>query len=235
MKEFSLTIPAKNERTQISKTLDNYIKILESSFKNKYEIIVVCNNCTDDTPEIVQKYISKNKTKSIKLLNIKKSAGKGEAILKGWEKAHSKYIGFVDSDDAFDHADIKIMLNLLKKSECVIASKWKNNNFQRINEPALKKIFAIGWNSLSRILFGLKFKDTQAGAKFLKKKIYDKINKNFICKGFDFDVELLYKLKKQKCKIEEVHTKTKPGEFSTFQIKYIPKMFLNLIKLRLKK
>ena len=131
MKDISLTIPTKNEEEQIIGTIENYKKILKSIYNEKYEIIIVCNNCTDQTPEIVKKYIKKNKG-PIKLIIKPKTAGKGEAILIGWAHANAKYLGFVDSDDQFNNEDIKNMLKNLTKNDCTIASKWKHSSFKNV-------------------------------------------------------------------------------------------------------
>jgi glycosyltransferase involved in cell wall biosynthesis len=221
----SVVIPAYNEENRISKTLDSYSNLLG---KND-EIIIVCNGCKDKTPEIVRQYIKKNK--NIKLLNFRDKIGKGGAIIEGLKLAKKDYIGFVDADDSFDAESVIYMTKYLKDFDGVIASKWLDHGFLQVKEDASKKFFSRGWNLLARIILGLKFYDTQAGAKFFRKEAIDKIKNKLQSKGFEFDVELLYLLKKNKFKTKEVFVDYNIVEGSTFSLKYIPKMFINLLKI----
>ncbi len=227
--ELNIVIPAYNEEKRIEKTLKNYSKFFDNK-KIKYELIVVCNGCIDNTVNIVKDFIKKNK--NIKLLEYKDTIGKGGAILEGFKKTKGDIVGFLDADGSFDLEEIynKLIKNL-DKYDCVIASKWKNQKFSNVTENKQRKILSRGWNFLGRIFFNFKFKDTQAGAKFLTKDILNKMDLNFICKGFEFDIEFLLKLKKINAKIKEVYCLTKDVQYSTFDIKYIPSMFYNLFKL----
>ena len=51
----SFIIPAHNEEKYIEKTL----KSIKNSDINNYEIIVVCDNCTDKTYDLSKKYTKK--------------------------------------------------------------------------------------------------------------------------------------------------------------------------------
>lgn len=227
----SLIIPAYNEEKRILKTLSE----IGSSFKNKsFEIIVVCNGCTDNTCALVKKNYKKNT--HIRVYSIRKAA-KGSAILFGFKKARGKIIGFIDADNPFGINGIKKVLSAVEtgKVDCAIASKWPSGKrFSNTPESFRRKIGSLGWNLLIKNLLGLKIKDTQAGTKFLTKKALAAIDKNFICNGFEFDIELLFKLKKKGFRIKEICLPLKESEYTTFKIQKIPRMFLNLIKLWLK-
>ncbi len=223
----SLIVPAHNAASVIEQSIKEYSKML-SHFKD-YEIIVVCNACSDDTADICKKEAKTNKR--IRIIETAER-GKGIALLMGFGKAKYEVIGFLDSDNAFHLDSIRDMILRLDENDCVIASKWIGRDFFEISEPFTRKILAIGWRTLSKILLGLDFEDTQAGAKFLKKTAYEKIDSNFICGGFDFDIELLYKLKKAGCSIKEVRIPvSKSFKFSTFRLRFVPEMFWHMLKL----
>lgn len=224
----SVVIPAYNEEKRITNTLQSMM----NCFGERCEVIVVCNGCVDNTSRIVRRM--KKIYPNIRCLEFKQKLGKGGAIMEGFKEAKGKYIGFTDADDAFENKGIKKMVGILNDSECdcIIASKWKNQRFVDVSEGILKKFLSRGWNILVRILFHLPFRDTQAGAKFLNKKVFASIEKNFICKGFDFDVELLWKIQKKNFRIKEVYVPSISVEGSKFSIKYAVPMFINLIRLR---
>ena len=195
--ELSLIIPAHNEEKRILKTLKNYTEVLPKKYKD-YEIIVVCNGCSDNTFNVVREDYKNNE--KLKLINIEKS-GKGNAILNGFKIANKQYVGFIDADDPFEGDSVIEMIDLLKDYDGVIASKWKGKKFNEVPEGFTKKFLGRGWNFLIRFLLKLKFKDTQGGAKFFKKEVIDTIDKEFICDGFEFDVELLHKVNKSNFRI----------------------------------
>jgi len=223
----SLVIPAHNAEIVIENSVKEYTKFL--SFYNEYELIVVCNGCTDNTAGIAKKFARTNP--HISVIEIKER-GKGFAVLKGFSAAKKEIIGFMDADNAFKLDAVKDMISLLGQYDCVIASKWVGRNVFEISEPFTRKVLAVGWKALTLLLLGMRFHDTQAGCKFLKKRAFDGINKNFICTGFDFDVELLFKLKEKGYSIKEVNIPvSKYFKFSTFRLKFVPIMFWHMFKL----
>jgi len=59
------------------------------------------------------------------------------------------------------------------------------------------------FNVIVRVLFGLPFKDTQCGAKVFKKSAIDAVIKEMVSPGFEFDVELLWRLHRGGFRIRE--------------------------------
>jgi len=213
----SIIIPAYNEE----ETIGDFLKQLKIP---NSEIIVVCNGCTDRTPDIV-------KTFPVKIMIFPEKIGKGGAILEGMKHASGKNMGFVDADGSFDNNSIKKIISELDNADCVIASKYKGQRFMKVKSKFARKISSRIWNFLVRALLGLDFDDTQAGLKFMKREVYENINKNFITTGFEFDVELLKKIKKRGYGVKEVFIPVKAMEKSTFSFSDTPGMFWNLLRL----
>ncbi|MDP6641988.1 MAG: glycosyltransferase family A protein [Candidatus Nanoarchaeia archaeon] len=104
----SIIIPAYNEEKYISPTLES---IKSQNFKN-YELIVVCNGCSDNTSKVSKKY-----TENIVILkeaNVMKAKNKGASIAK-----YNKLI-FLDADTKFRNKNAlsKIMKNNKDISTC---------------------------------------------------------------------------------------------------------------------
>lgn len=217
-----------NEEKRIHKPLEKYTKTFRDC-----EIIVVSNGSGDGTCDVVRSFQKKHK--NIRLLAFPKPLGKGGAVIEGLKKAKGEIIGFVDSDDAYEIEGIKRLLASVMNGECdcAIASKWKGKKFGEVTENAKRKIMSRGWNLLVRVFIGLQYHDTQSGAKFFTKKCYDSIDKKFICRGFEFDVELIYKIKKHGFRIKEIFVQSTEERGSKFNTKYIPEMFRNLVRLSL--
>jgi len=230
-KSLSLIIPAHNAEHIIKNSINEYYNMFSNKIEN-FEIIIVCNACTDDTVEI-----SENLAKEfpITVLNIP-HRGKGNALKRGFDKAKSELIGFLDVDNPFSLERILEMVNSLEHYDLVIATKYLRGSLKGkkgIRDSPIRRIIALGGQIFSRFFFDLKFRDTQAGAKFFRRSVWEAINKNIICVGFDFDIELLYKSKKKGFKIAEFYTPlVKYEKFSTVRLKYLAGMVYRLIKLR---
>ncbi len=222
----SIIIPAQNAENYIEDTIKEL-----NGIKNS-EIIVVCNNCKDNTFSKVEEI--RKRQKNVKNLNFPFYTGKGGAIVHGLKVAKGDVIGFVDADNAFYSKDIKKVIGLVKKYDCVIASKWKSKKFLQVRQPLIRRVYGRIWNFLVWSLFGLEFKDTQAGLKFLKWGVIDKIGRDFVCSGFEFDVELLWKIKKAGFSIKEIPTNFRESRRSTTDALTILPMVLNLLKLRVR-
>ena len=224
MTNISIIVPAYNEGKRIELTLNSLLLTFPDD-----EIIVVSNGSEDNTVEILKTW--KEKHVNFRYLEFSDKLGKGGAIVEGLKIASGDLIGFVDADDAFDLSFIKNSLSELSSFDCIIASKWKDKNIFQVNEPMLRKVLSRGWNLFVRVLLGLDYYDTQAGAKFFKKQVRDKINYDFISKGFAFDIELIYKIKISNFKIKEIYIPSKHIEGSTFRLRHCNTMFKDLLKI----
>lgn len=97
---FSIIIPAYNSEKYITKALES---VACQTFRD-YELIVVCDSCTDNTKEIAERYGAK--TVEVNFHTDGLSRGKGIDLATG------EYVLFIDDDDWWLRED---MLDLLDK------------------------------------------------------------------------------------------------------------------------
>ena len=231
MVKLSIVIPAYNEEKRIERTLDNYSSFFQKKLKY-FEIIVVLNGCVDNTLNIVKSFSKKNK--KVRYLEFKKAIGKGAAIIEGFKVAKGNLIGFVDADMATPPGAFYDLFKNIENYDGVIASRWMKGSKINVEQPFLKKVGSRGFNFLTRILFNLKFNDTQCGAKLFKKRIIKNILNDLKITKWAFDVNLLYSIKRKHYKIKEIPTEWNAVKSSHFNLfKAIPEMFLGLVRLRL--
>ncbi len=86
MKTISLIIPARNEAENIGQVLKVVCEVKEIN-----EIIVVVDNCTDNTEEVAKSF-------GVKTLYRETSNGKGSAMIAGAEASAGEVIMFADAD-----------------------------------------------------------------------------------------------------------------------------------------
>lgn len=230
----SIVIPAYN----VAEHLKNVITAL-LDIKN-VEIIIAEDGSLDGTKEIAEELAKKYE--NVILTGSSKRSGKGGAIKRGFEISKGDVVGFMDADESIGIKDLKNLLGALADADAdanvnanvdaVIASRWLKASKITKKQPLRRRVASRVFNSLIRLIFNLPFKDTQCGAKVFKKEVIKDILSEIKANGFEFDVELLWKLKNRGYKIKEVPITWKHEERSSFRLSYAPQMLLSLLKIR---
>ena len=157
---------------------------------------------------------------------------KGGAIIEGFKIARGNKIGFSDADEAVCSGYMEKMFDALSKYDCVIASRRLKQSKIVRHQPVIRQVLSKIFNILVNIMFGLNIKDTQCGAKVFRSKVIKEIIQNMKSKGFEFDVELLWRIKKNNYSIKEYPIEWAHQDNSSFSFKEAPSMFVNLLKLK---
>src|SRR3989338_8636105 len=115
MKVLSIVIPTHNSQNTITSLL---ISIHTSEFRHfgDIEVIVVDDDSTDKTRDVVRKLIEKLKYKLI-LYPLSKNAGPAKARNYGVKKAVGKYILFLDSDVILAKSTLRYAFQLAKEGK----------------------------------------------------------------------------------------------------------------------
>jgi glycosyltransferase involved in cell wall biosynthesis len=230
--KLSIIIPAYNEEKVIKKTLSDYYRYFSKIYKNNFEIIVIPNNCSDKTPDIVKNF-SKNR-KQIKYKIFHQKIGKGGALIKGFKIAQGDLIGFVDADNATKPDAFYDLIKKIGKYDGILASRWIKDAKILTPQHWTRKFASRCFNLLIRLFFQIKLRDTQCGAKLFKKEPLKKILPKLGITQWAFDIDLLYHLKKQGYKIKEIPTTwEEPGDSKLNIKKTSIEMFLAIVRLRL--
>ena len=103
----SIIIPVYNAQNTIRESIDS---ALNQDFPKKdFEVIVVNDDSTDKTLEILKTYKGQ-----IKVIN-QKNQGAVKAANKGFKRAKGKYLIKLDADDCFEHSILKEMADVLER------------------------------------------------------------------------------------------------------------------------
>lgn len=107
----SIITPTYNCGDFIAETIESVIK---QSYKN-WEMIIVDDCSTDNTKEIVEKYLKKDNR--IKYYLFKKNYGAAVARTKAIELASGVFMAFLDSDDLWSEVKLERQLFFMKKND----------------------------------------------------------------------------------------------------------------------
>tara|TARA_Y100000310_G_scaffold282675_1_gene304077 strand:- start:159 stop:932 length:774 start_codon:yes stop_codon:yes gene_type:complete len=235
MDKVSIIIPAHNEGERIEKTLEKYIFYFNELKQKKildFEIIIVLNACSDNTGDIVRKF----KNKKLVILDFVQG-GKGFAITEGFKEGlrrNSDFIGFIDADGSTPPEAFYDLIRNLVGLDGVIADRWHKKSIVA-KQAFLRQFLSRGYNFIIRSFFLLPYRDTQCGAKVFRKEILKENIYKIISSQWNFDVALLFCLRKEsKAKIKSIPTTWIDDEASLVNIRRTPiAMFASAIRLRL--
>jgi hypothetical protein len=99
---------------------------------------------------------------------------------------------------------MKHLFLTLSIADGAIGSRWVSGSTLKVPQSVLRQLESRAFNLLIRILFGLDYHDTQCGAKVFKKSAIDAVLPQMISRGFEFDVELLWRLRRAGFQVVEV-------------------------------
>lgn len=203
MKKLSILIPAYNEAQTIHLIL-NKVKDVPLLNNIEKEIIIVNDCSTDNTIEVVEKYIKDHTSLNIRLNNQEFNQGKGAAIHKAIELATGDYLIVQDADLEYDPKEYNSLIKPVLDgfADVVYGSRFMGGNPHRI---------LFFWHSigngfltlLSNMFTNLNLTDMETCYKLMRSDIAKSLNLKE--KRFGFEPELTAKLSRvHKIRIYEV-------------------------------
>lgn len=200
--ELSIIIPAYNEETLITGTLDG-IRAYLATRPERYEIIVVDDGSQDGTVEAVKHWQACNEA-DLRLLSNSQNMGKGFSIRRGVLESRGQFIIFIDADLPYKLDAIDNFLQALRSGNDLAVGSRVLPGSQVKGVPVIRffsgQIFSL---MVQTVLFtGLP--DTQCGFKSFKAAAAKEIFRRLTIDGFGFDVEMLYVARKHKFAIQPV-------------------------------
>jgi len=196
----SIIMPAYNLEHIIDAAVNEVIRELERNNIKKYEVIVVDDGSTDKTYQKVRINIQNPKVKIYKLT---RNMGKGFALIYGFKHSRGDVIVFFDAD--LDIPPKQIIPLIKTVTKCYdVAITIKHHPQAKINGSLQRKLLSIVFNSLARLLTGVKFRDTQTGAKAFKREVLEYAIPKLAVKRYAFDLELLLVIVKRGYRVIEI-------------------------------
>lgn len=186
--KLSIIIPTYNEAQTIILILDK-IKEVELVYGIEKEIIVIDDNSSDNTEELLINYKTINPDAYQKYIRHIKNQGKGAAIHSGIKEATGDYILIQDADLEYDPEEYNDLLKPVAKglADVVYGSRFMGNNPHRI---------LFFWHSfgnkfltfLSNMLTNLNLTDMETCYKLFNSEIIKKLNLKERRFGFEPEV-----------------------------------------------
>jgi glycosyltransferase involved in cell wall biosynthesis len=228
-----LLIPAYNEEHRIEPVLRDYGRYFQENYPGKFQLVVVLNGCRDNTVGVVQR-VAKD-FPSLGFLDFPAAIGKGGALIEGLRLAPlADAIGYVDADGATPPRAFHDLVKRLGEADCVIGSRWLPGAVLDVAQSGRRQFASRAFHGIVQLFFWMNIRDTQCGAKVLKRAAVEKVHASLCIADMAFDINLLYSLKRAGIRVLEVPTEwaDKSGsKVSLFRTSLT--MFLSVVRIRL--
>jgi glycosyltransferase involved in cell wall biosynthesis len=200
-----LLIPAYNEESRIEPVLRDYARYFQQHYQGKFQLVVVLNGCRDNTLGVVQRVGAE--FPSIGWLEFKDPIGKGGALIEGLKLAPmADLIGYVDADGATPPHAFLDLVQRMDHADCVIGSRWLPGAVLHQEQSQNRQFASRVFHFIVQMLFWMNIRDTQCGAKVMRREAVEKIHPSLRTADMAFDINLLYSLKHAGYRILEVPT-----------------------------
>ena len=200
-----LLIPAYNEERRIEPVLREYAGYFKEHYQGKFQLVVVLNGCTDDTIGVVRRVAAE--FPSVSSWEFADAIGKGGALIEGLKLAPlADLIGYVDADGATPPRAFEELVSHAGEADCVIGSRWLPGAILHVEQDSGRRFASRMFHLIVEMLFRMRIRDTQCGAKVMRRQAVEKIHSTLRIADMAFDINLLYSLKRAGYSILEVPT-----------------------------
>jgi len=233
--KLSVVIPAYNEAMRLPNTLRQAHAWLEAYLPDGFEIIVVDDGSSDETPARVKELMAS--MPELSLLVQPQNMGKGAAVRRGMLAAQGDMHVFMDADHSTHIREIEKAFQLLAEQPqvgVVIASRRHPDSDITQHQSWLREHMGQSFNLLMRLSTGIDMPDTQCGFKAFKADASQKIFSAQKINGFSFDVEVLFLAAKFGIDVAEIPVEWINEPNSKVRILIDPiKMFADIMRIRM--
>ncbi len=228
-----LLIPAYNEERRIEPVLRDYAQFFGENYSGKFQLVVVLNGCTDDTLGVVRRVAAE--FPAVRALEFKEPIGKGGALIAGLKLASfGDLIGYVDADGATPPRAFLELVRHIGEADCVIGSRWLPGSVLHVEQSNHRQFASRVFHFIVQLLFWMNIRDTQCGAKVMKREVVEKIHPFLRIADMAFDINLLVAIKRAGFRIQEVPTEWTDQAGSKVALgRSSLTMFLSVVRVRL--
>jgi hypothetical protein len=143
----------------------------------------------------------------ISALDFPAPIGKGGALIEGLKLAgRADLIGYVDADGATAPGAFHELVQHSGEADCVIGSRWLPGAVLHQAQTNRRQFASRVFHTIVQLLFWLNIRDTQCGAKVMRREVVEKVQADLCIADMAFDINLLYAVKRAGFRILELPT-----------------------------
>lgn len=222
-RSMSVIFPALNEEKNIKRTVEAAVRVLPKVAAS-WEIMIVDDGSSDATTAICGDL--KARYREVEVIRHEQNRGYGAALKSGIMAAKHDLIFFSDSDGQFDLDELQELICWADDYDIVAGYRAKRQ------DPFHRRVNAVGWNILVRLVLGIKVRDIDCAFKIFRRAVFDQIQIRSV--GAMVNTEILAQATRLGMRIQQVkvsHFPRRHGKPSGAEVRVIIKAFHELWRL----
>jgi glycosyltransferase involved in cell wall biosynthesis len=156
----SLVLPCHNEAENLRWLLPHVAAVLPC-FAERYEVVLVDDGSSDGSGEVARA-IAAELGMELQVIRHEAKSGYGLTVADGLRATRLEYSAFTDADGQFEVADLALLIPLLGSADLV--GGWR----QERNDAAMRSVVSGVFNTLLRLLYGLRVRDADCALKIMR-------------------------------------------------------------------
>ena len=219
----STVFPVYNEEKNIEELVRQTTEFLDT-LTDEWEIVLINDGSRDRSCELINKLA--NADGRIVAIHHSVNQGYGAALKSGIQKASKELIFFCDSDLQFHMNELLLFVPWIEQHDLVIGYRANRQ------DPFHRRLNAMAWNLLVRLVVGLRVKDIDCAFKIFHSYIFEVVEIDAI--GAMVNTDILVQVKRMGFSVKEIpvtHFPRMEGEQTGANPKVILKAFKELFLL----
>ena len=192
----SLVIPMFNEEANIDHAIA-YATDALSQHAREYEIVIVDDASTDQSPDIVRRAVEGNPR--IRVIRHDFNQKLGASLRSGFAAAQNELILYMDADLPFDPDVLGRAIRAINVTRADLIAGYR---FDRTTEGFRRSLYTIIYNWMIRLLFGIYVRDVNFSFKLMRREVLQAIQLR--SEGSLIDAEMLVKARNHGFVIQQI-------------------------------
>jgi len=177
-----MVFPAYNEEANLDKLIKDADQTAQK-LTDDYEIIIVDDGSTDNTPEILKNL--KKEFTNLVVYTHSPNKGYTAALRTGFTNAKKDLVFYSDADNQFILSEISLLLMKIDSNDLVVGYRKDRQ------DPWIRKFVSRCFNIMSHSIFKFTVRDVDCAFKLFRREVFDKIKIN--SDHFMVDTEIMSK------------------------------------------
>ena len=225
----SVIVPCYQEADRVAASVRTICAELECRFAASWEVLVVDDGSTDGTAACVDGIHVR-----VRVMSLPFNRGKGAAVRAGTLAARGRLRLMTDADLATPFKEIDRLVAAIQRGADVAIGR-RTGPYSRVQfpQPWYRQTMGKIFNLVARLLFDVRYQDTQCGFKLFTDRAAEEIFSRTRVDRFAFDLEALLIARERRLKVAECYVLWNHVEGSRVRIIADSiSMFMTLIRLR---
>src|SRR5262245_25738124 len=163
--------PMWNEELYIDRALEAAGEACEMLVENgdiaDYELLVVNDASTDGTGRIADERAASDR--HVRVVHHARNRKLGGSLQTGFAESRGDLVLYSDADLPFDMIELVKAVRVMRHYDADIVSAWR---FDRTGEGYVRVVYSFFYNTMVRVLFGVKLRDINFAFKLCRRRIF---------------------------------------------------------------